>query len=479
MALTSWFSEQDPEVSTRSENNTHMMATEGEIVSSDSQEDSAGSERVGAHALERWHWWNEFESFTQEETPDREKVAYQKNTLINESTAKTAPENWHNRRFHYSNYKYTMQEINVRPMNQAPFESENKIIVVLGIVQRLAGERSSRERSNKRPARTRSESRDSEELGHSGAREVASVVVIPNGKTADKASENDGHLQQVITDAENSTTNGAEHNLSKKTEDLPLRDDIVCVLGSRLKENREFSPPIHSHFVSIWKDILQLGLPKEAKHDIFKKYPIPSNCEFFDPPQINKEIELSVNEMCKTRDKRIAEKQDRLVAMIASLSKALSRLLSKDMEDKEVIEIIEAVSDATRLAIDNLHEETAIRRSLILSHINPAWKDTLLTTEANEFLFGKDLAEVLKTAKSVGQEFKSLSKKSSENSSKNFKTPSRPSNKPQAETFSGQTHRLSSKSQTQKPRRAFKTRSPKRTSYSSSSRNQPRYPRKH
>ncbi|KAL7287588.1 hypothetical protein TKK_0018235 [Trichogramma kaykai] len=178
--------------------------------------------------------------------------------------------------------------------------------------------------------------------------------------------------------------------------------------------------------------------------------------------------------MCKTRDKRIVEKQDRLVAMIASLSKALSHLLSKDMENKEVIEIIKAVSDATRLAINNLREETAIRRSLILSHINVTWKDTLLTTEADEFLFGKDLAEVLKRAKSVSQEFKSLSKKSSENSSKNFRTPFRPSNKPQAETFLGQTHQLSSKS-----RRAFKTRSPKRASYSSSSRNQPRYPRKH
>ncbi|CAB0035065.1 unnamed protein product [Trichogramma brassicae] len=92
MALTSQHSGQDPEVNARSEKNTHMMAKEGEIVSPDLQEDSAGSERVGVHALERWHWWNEFESFTQEETPDREKLAHQKKTPINESTDKTAPE---------------------------------------------------------------------------------------------------------------------------------------------------------------------------------------------------------------------------------------------------------------------------------------------------------------------------------------------------------------------------------------------------
>lgn len=48
-----------------------------------------------------------------------------------------------------------------------------------------------------------------------------------------------------------------------------------------------------------------------------------------------------------------------------------------------------------RLAIDAMHDEVSIRRSLVVAMSDPAVKDTLHEAEPNEFLFGKNLTENL------------------------------------------------------------------------------------
>uniref|UniRef100_A0ABD2WII6 Uncharacterized protein n=1 Tax=Trichogramma kaykai TaxID=54128 RepID=A0ABD2WII6_9HYME len=267
------------------------------------------------------------------------------------------------------------------------------------------------ESSYTRESRSRSYSRDrsssiSKNTGHTPtcSRERSPEKIDPTttnsaAKTTDdksSAGKKEVKISSSVTVVENQSTDGnAEHNPRRGANDTPMTEEIVNVLGSRL-EDKKFSPAVHSHFVSIWKDIVQLGLPNDAKKELIKKYPIPINCEFLETLKLNKEIELSVNEVYKTRDKRIAEKQDKCAAVIASLSKVLSHLISSGTDNNEYIPYIEAVNDAICLCIDLFHEEASICRSLVVSHINVSWKDILLTTEVDEFLFGKDLTEVVK-----------------------------------------------------------------------------------
>ncbi|OXU31272.1 hypothetical protein TSAR_014169 [Trichomalopsis sarcophagae] len=72
-----------------------------------------------------------------------------------------------------------------------------------------------------------------------------------------------------------------------------------------------------------------------------------------------------------------------------------------------------------------MHDETAIRRSLIVANVNNATKDTLRKTATDEFLFGSKLSENLKAAKLIEQSAGELKvpKSSSTKSTKNFKPP--------------------------------------------------------
>ncbi|KAL7307752.1 hypothetical protein TKK_0000424 [Trichogramma kaykai] len=102
---------------------------------------------------------------------------------------------------------------------------------------------------------------------------------------------------------------------------------------------------------------------------------------------------------------------------------------------------IENLSGASSLIIDALHDETAMRRALILGNVNTSMKDVLSTTVPDEFLFGKDLSELLKQALTTHKDIQVLSKKSvapTSNGTKNLKGPQRPTGRSQTTTTSGQ-----------------------------------------
>ncbi|OXU31273.1 hypothetical protein TSAR_014170 [Trichomalopsis sarcophagae] len=102
-----------------------------------------------------------------------------------------------------------------------------------------------------------------------------------------------------------------------------LSEDVINVIGKRLNEERALTPPVHSSFDVRWADIL--SLKKEIK-----KYPPPANCTFLDPSNLNEEVDHAMNEVARTRDKRIILKQQKLVACLSGLGKTISSFLLKE-----------------------------------------------------------------------------------------------------------------------------------------------------
>ena len=151
---------------------------------------------------------------------------------------------------------------------------------------------------------------------------------------------------------------------------------------------------------------MRLGLTSEEKAALCKKYPTPKNCVFFNPPKLNIEVNRAISDNVRARDKRIMEKQEKLAAGMSSIGKAISMLLSRDIADN--IPIVEALSDASRLFAEFMHDENLIRRSLILTNVSTSIRETLNATSVDEFLFGCKLVEDLKTAKLVEQSAEDL-----------------------------------------------------------------------
>lgn len=222
-----------------------------------------------------------------------------------------------------------------------------------------------------------------------------------------------------------------------KCGEKTLSGDILNVIGKRLADERVQAPPIHTDFVVRWTDILKLGLPAEERDSLIKKYPPPSNCVFLDPPKLNPEVDRAINDVARIRDKRIVAKHQKLTACASGLSKLISVLLKRDTVDD--VPIIEGLSDIFRLITDAMHDESAIRRSLILANVNASLKNTLSGSTPDDCLFGKDLMENLKAEKLIDQSAEELKrKKQSQSSSKNYKGPFRPSNKNNTGSSSGQ-----------------------------------------
>lgn len=69
---------------------------------------------------------------------------------------------------------------------------------------------------------------------------------------------------------------------------------------------------------------------------------------------------------------------------------------------------MQRLSDAGRLLSDIHHSETVSRRELVTMNLNKDWKDTLSESPMDEWLFGTDLEERLKTAKSLQATSKQL-----------------------------------------------------------------------
>lgn len=177
------------------------------------------------------------------------------------------------------------------------------------------------------------------------------------------------------------------------------------IIGQRLTEERVLAEPVHSSLSTRWSDILTVGLSKEEKVALIKKYPPPNNCTFLDSPQLNVGVNLAINEFCRTRDKRIMNKHEKLAA-IAGVTKTISMLLSR--ESTEDITIIECLSDVCRLITDAMHGETSIRRCLILTNVSSSIKEILNKAPVDNFLFGKKLSEELKAAKIIEQSAEDL-----------------------------------------------------------------------
>lgn len=251
--------------------------------------------------------------------------------------------------------------------------------------------------------------------------------------------------QNKTTAAENSKSTSSSDSTSQKPPpttseatkpERVLSGEVLNVIGPRIATERVLEPPVHSSFAVRWAEIIKLGLPTEEKDVLVKKYPPPENCTFLDPPKLNVQVQRALNEQSRLRDKRISDKHEKLVACTSGIAKSLSILLRK--EANEDVPIIECLSDVCRLLTDSIHDETQIRRNLVLHSVDASTKETLTSTTPDQQLFGSQLTENLKDAEIINQSVEKLKKKQPPSRTpKNYAGPSRQTNKNYSRISSG------------------------------------------
>ncbi|XP_028172204.1 uncharacterized protein LOC114361403 [Ostrinia furnacalis] len=196
-------------------------------------------------------------------------------------------------------------------------------------------------------------------------------------------------------------------NVSNQEEETELDDDILQILGEAPQPDLALGKSIHKDIASRWQDILLKGLPKEVKESISKKYLIPANCHFLVAPLLNPEAKAAVPEVLAKRDTTIMQKQNQIGVALAALSQ-VSEMILRNETSKQAL--LQPLSDACRILCDSHNVETKTRRSILMSSINTSLRDTLSNANRDKYLFGEDLAEKLKVAKTVQKTGESLLK---------------------------------------------------------------------
>ena len=131
--------------------------------------------------------------------------------------------------------------------------------------------------------------------------------------------------------------------------------------------DRVLAPAVSGRLTDIWSDIIIKGLPLEERKRLLKDFPPPANFLMMDPPKLNLEINAAVDSTIQKRDERIIEKQEKISASLAGISKTIELVLKSNPPEKK--QLLEPLNSVMRLLADLQHDETLIRRSLILKNI--------------------------------------------------------------------------------------------------------------
>ncbi|XP_045505902.1 uncharacterized protein LOC123702254 [Colias croceus] len=193
---------------------------------------------------------------------------------------------------------------------------------------------------------------------------------------------------------------GTSVDNDKQNEELELDEDVLQLLGDAPKTDTSLGPAIHKDVASRWQDILSKGLPKEIKDILYKEYLVPNNCDLLLAPALNPEVKAALPEALIKRDTSLSYRQKQLGVALSALATVTQMVIANETSKQK---ILKPLSDACRLLCDSHHAETRTRRKFVISSINTKLKDALIETKRDALLFGENISDKLKAAKSIQQ----------------------------------------------------------------------------
>ncbi|KAL7304625.1 hypothetical protein TKK_0002874 [Trichogramma kaykai] len=222
--------------------------------------------------------------------------------------------------------------------------------------------------------------------------------------TVDAKSKNDagGNITHNDKDEGQKVTRDNDQEESNDFLALIINDDPQDeVEGESIKES----------IAAQWQKIVQTGLAKDAKLELLKKYPIPSNCPTLCHPELNDEFKAILGPGLK-KDYYQTVTQYQLGVSIGILGTAMTEVI-RTQTAKAMTGIFEPIKDACRLLTDMHYGISRTRRSFVEPSLNLKNKNIAKESPIDRRLYGGNFSALLKTAKDTEQTSKGMSKKAS------------------------------------------------------------------
>lgn len=211
----------------------------------------------------------------------------------------------------------------------------------------------------------------------------------------------------------------------KEAQESNLDEETIKMLGDKaVAEEKKVS--WHSEVSSRVTQWLKDGLSKEVKADLLTRYPRQGSVNL-EAPKLNPEVEASTSDTLKKRDKYFLSDQNIVGSAISALGSSLElTILKNDFTKEDRDKLITYQLHALKLMSETHYQLTKTRKAYIYPGLDKKAKAMLEKEQTNEYLFGANLSEKLKMAKSMekvglalksdsSKKFQPLSRKSSEN----------------------------------------------------------------
>lgn len=197
-----------------------------------------------------------------------------------------------------------------------------------------------------------------------------------------------------------------------KHNDVELPGDVLQILGEDpSKKDDTGSHKLHQVLASRWGHIIGHGLPKSDQMVILEQYKFPENCEYLIPPNINPEILPILSNASVNKDSCYIQFQNHLGYGLSALGKGINFVLEdiENIPQQTRDNLLTCLSDSGKILTNLFYDLTMARRSFITPLLNKNIKSLVDKCTPTELIFGSDLAEKIKLAKSLetaGKELK-------------------------------------------------------------------------
>lgn len=207
--------------------------------------------------------------------------------------------------------------------------------------------------------------------------------------------------------------------------DVDLSEDVLNILGTDPSPKNTEVFQLHTALSARWSHIITKGLPENEYNNIIQKYGIPLNCPLLSAPTNNPEAKAIIPPNIQKKDEAYVQFQSKLGHALAALGKGIDSIL-KETENMPVSykdKLLPYLSDSGRLLSSLFHDLSMARRSFIFPYMNKHTKELLEQCFPSDLLFGPEIMEKVKAAKTL--ELASKDMKPPTLTGVGFKAPSR------------------------------------------------------
>lgn len=187
-------------------------------------------------------------------------------------------------------------------------------------------------------------------------------------------------------------------DITSEVETVSLDDDTLKILGDDPMQTNEKDYEIHSALAKRWSGWLSSGIKKEEKNELLSTYANAKNCNL-KGQILNPEVTKILTPTAVKRDKYSAESQNITGSAMLALGLGISLILNEKEEAVDRDLLLTYLVDAGKLLAESHHHDAISRKAMILPGVEKNMKTVLESTKMDQFLFGDNLSDKIKSEK--------------------------------------------------------------------------------